>query len=83
MESEVKYVTVSIPKAIADEIDFLIGELGYWPSRSSFVRESCIKMIRDEVLRLRELGGSVEENVGRGKKKLAESVAVERERGGG
>lgn len=48
MESEVKYVTVSIPKAIADEVDYLIGELGYWPSRSSFVREACLEKIRVE-----------------------------------
>jgi len=56
MGSEVKYVTVSIPKAMADEIDVLIGELGYWSSRSSFIREACLEKIRKEVLRLREFG---------------------------
>ena len=49
------YVTVSIPVAIADDIDGLIGELGYWPSRGAFVREACIEKIRREQERLREL----------------------------
>lgn len=33
----------------------LIGELGYWPSRSSFVREACLEKIRVEMMRLGEL----------------------------
>ena len=49
------YVTVSIPVAIADDIDGLIGELGYWPSRGAFVREACIEKIRRERERLREI----------------------------
>ena len=55
MDKEVKYVTVSIPKAVADKIDLLIEEFGYWPSRSSFVREACLEKIRVEMLRLGEL----------------------------
>ena len=58
MEHGVRYVTVSIPKAIAEGIDQLIEELGYWPSRSSFVREACLEKIRSETLRLRELRDS-------------------------
>jgi len=50
-----RYVTISIPGAIADEIDGLIGELGYWPSRGAFVREACIEKIRLERNRLRDL----------------------------
>jgi len=53
-----RYVTVSIPKAIAGKIDFLIDELGYWPSRSSFVREACLEKISAEERRLRGLRGS-------------------------
>jgi len=52
------YVTVSIPVAIADDIDGLIGELGYWPSRGAFVREACIEKIRRERERLREIQGA-------------------------
>jgi Arc/MetJ-type ribon-helix-helix transcriptional regulator len=54
-ETSVKYVTVSIPQAIADEMDALIKSLGYWPSRGAFVREACLTKIRDEKRRLREL----------------------------
>jgi Arc/MetJ-type ribon-helix-helix transcriptional regulator len=53
-----RYVTVSIPKAIAGKIDFLIDELGYWPSRSAFVREACLEKISTEERRLRGLRGS-------------------------
>ena len=53
-----RYVTVSIPKAIAAKIDSLIEELGYWPSRSSFVREACLEKISVEERRLRGLRGS-------------------------
>ena len=55
MESGVRYVTVSIPRAIAENIDYLIEGLGYWPSRSSFVREACLEKIRVEMRRLEEL----------------------------
>jgi len=53
-----RYVTVSIPKAIAVKIDALIESLGYWPSRSSFVREACLEKNSGEERRLRELRGS-------------------------
>jgi Arc/MetJ-type ribon-helix-helix transcriptional regulator len=54
-EDSVSYATVSIPKAIANEIDILIELLGYWPSRSSFVREACLEKIRLEKKRAKEL----------------------------
>jgi Arc/MetJ-type ribon-helix-helix transcriptional regulator len=49
-----RYATVSIPKAIAEKINYLIDELGYWPSRSAFVREACLEKILGEERRLRE-----------------------------
>lgn len=55
MSRETKYVTISLPKAIADAIDELIEELGYWPSRGAFVREASLEKIRDERRLLREL----------------------------
>ena len=58
MSSISRYVTVSIPKAIARKIDYLIDEFGYWPSRSSFVREACLEKISREERKLRELRGS-------------------------
>ena len=50
-----KYVTVSIPQAIAEEIDALIQSLGYWPSRGAFAREACLTKIWEEKRRLKEL----------------------------
>jgi len=38
-EDSQKYMTVSLPRGIAAEIDHLIEELGYWPSRGAFVRD--------------------------------------------
>ncbi len=55
MASKSKYVTISLPIRISDEIDELIAELGYWPSRGSFAREACITKIREEKRMLREL----------------------------
>lgn|GEM_PF-3139120 len=49
-----KYGTVSLPMGIVREIDRLIEELGYWPSRGAFVREACLQKVREEWLRLRE-----------------------------
>ena len=50
-----KYVTISIPAALAKAIDELNEELGYWPSRGAFVREAVLEKLRDERLRLAEL----------------------------
>lgn len=36
-----KYTTVSIPKPLAEDVDALMEEVGYWPSLSSFIREAC------------------------------------------
>lgn len=54
MASKSKYVTISLPIRIADEIDILMEGFGYWPSRGAFVREACITKIREEKLRIRE-----------------------------
>ena len=54
MAEKSKYRTVSLPTGITDEVEHLIGELGYWPSVSSFVREACLEKIRREKKMLRE-----------------------------
>jgi metal-responsive CopG/Arc/MetJ family transcriptional regulator len=51
-----KYGTVSIPMGIIEQVDFLIKEIRYWPSRGAFVREACLEKIRLERNRLRERG---------------------------
>jgi len=45
--------TTSIPRSVADA-DELIEEFGFWPSYGAFVREACLKEIREERKRLRE-----------------------------
>jgi len=52
MATRKKYVTVSILQGIADAIDALIEELGFWPSRGAFVREATLEKIRAEQERL-------------------------------
>jgi len=56
MSGHRKYATVSIPMGIIKEMDRLIDELGYWPSRGAFIREAALEKIRDERKRLREIG---------------------------
>lgn len=56
-EKKRKYGGASIPMGILEEIDSLINELGYWPSRSAFVREACLEKIKRERETLRELRG--------------------------
>ncbi len=51
----VEFGAVSVPIPILEEIDKLIEELGYWPSRSSFVREACLEKIERERERLKRL----------------------------
>lgn len=51
----VEFGAVSVPTPILEEIDKLIEELGYWPSRSSFVREACLEKIEAERERLKKL----------------------------
>lgn len=49
------YTSVSLPMKIMRDVDRLIDEFGYWPSRSAFVREACVNKIRDEQRKLGEL----------------------------
>jgi len=56
MRERTRYVTVSLPVGIARDIDELIKETGYWPSRGgSFVREACLEKIWSERQKLKVL----------------------------
>jgi Arc/MetJ-type ribon-helix-helix transcriptional regulator len=55
MNKKRKYATVSIPTRIAEDIDRLIEELGYWPSKGAFVREACTEKIWKERRKIQEL----------------------------
>lgn len=54
-EKKRKFGTASIPMGIMEEIDALIEELHYWPSRGAFIREACLEKVRMERQKLREL----------------------------
>jgi metal-responsive CopG/Arc/MetJ family transcriptional regulator len=54
-KARVAFSAVSVPIPILEEIDSLIKELGYWPSRSSFVREACVEKIEREIERIKKL----------------------------
>ena len=60
MDGKVKYVTVSIPKPVADRIDYYIENLGFWPSRSSFVREAVLEKFDKESQKISSLRTVVE-----------------------
>ena len=45
MGPKIEYSTVSIPKRLAEKIDDIIEETGYWPSRSAFVRDAVLEKI--------------------------------------
>ena len=55
MGEKVKYVTVSIPRAVAERIDYYVESLGYWPSRSSFVREAVLDKFSRESQKIVQL----------------------------
>jgi len=55
LTTDKKYITVSISIKIIEDVDALVEELGYWPSRSAFVREATLAKIRDEQGKLVEL----------------------------
>jgi hypothetical protein len=38
-----RYETLLIPSGVAEAVERLIEELGFWPSVGAFVREACIR----------------------------------------
>ncbi|MBS7633922.1 ribbon-helix-helix protein, CopG family [Candidatus Bathyarchaeota archaeon] len=54
-KARVAFSAVSVPLPVLEEIDKLIKELGYWPSRSAFVREACVEKIEREIERMEKL----------------------------
>jgi len=39
------YASISLPLALLEQIERLIEALGYWPSKTAFIREACLQMI--------------------------------------
>lgn len=61
MSKKRRYVTISLPRGIAEDIDKLIEDIGYWPSKGAFVREACTEKLWRERKKLRELRTAEEE----------------------
>ncbi|GAH25029.1 unnamed protein product, partial [marine sediment metagenome] len=38
----------SLPKGLADDIQKIIDEFGYWPSLGAFIREAALEKLRRE-----------------------------------
>jgi len=45
---KVKYRKISLPRRLADDIQELMDEFGYWPSLGAFVREAALEKLRRE-----------------------------------
>ena len=41
-----EYTTVSLPRPLVEEINRIVGEIGFWPSTTAFVREACVEKLR-------------------------------------
>jgi Arc/MetJ-type ribon-helix-helix transcriptional regulator len=37
------YSSISIPTRLLKEIEKLVKELGYWPTKTAFIREACLE----------------------------------------
>ena len=46
--NKIQYKTASIPRRLADDVQELMEELGYWPSLGSFVREATLEKLKRE-----------------------------------
>ena len=43
-----RYVSVLLFRGVAEAVDELMGELGFWPDRAEFLREAALEKIRRE-----------------------------------
>lgn len=52
-----RYSSISIPTSIVGEIEKLVKELGYWPTKTAFIREACLEKMEKHRNALRNLKG--------------------------
>jgi len=43
---KVKWKTVSVPRDLAEDIQTVINESGYWPSVGAFIREAALEKLK-------------------------------------
>lgn len=39
------YRSISLPKTLLDEVGKVLEELGYWPTKTAFVRQAVLDML--------------------------------------
>ncbi|MFQ6080482.1 MAG: ribbon-helix-helix domain-containing protein [Candidatus Bathyarchaeia archaeon] len=39
------YSSISIPTRLLKEIEKLVKEIGYWPTKTAFIREACLEKL--------------------------------------
>ena len=39
------YSSISIPTGLIEEIEKLVKELKYWPTKTAFIREACLQKL--------------------------------------
>lgn len=52
-----RYSSISIPTSLIREIEKLVKEMGYWPTKTAFIREACLEKMekhRNELKKLQE-----------------------------
>lgn len=56
-ERRLRYSSISIPTSLVEEIEKLVKELGYWPTKTAFIREACLEKMEKHRKELRGLKG--------------------------
>ncbi|MFQ5710344.1 MAG: ribbon-helix-helix domain-containing protein [Candidatus Geothermarchaeales archaeon] len=44
-EKLVRCASISLPQAVVKQIDRIVEEFDYWPSRAAFIREACLEKV--------------------------------------
>ena len=39
------YRSISLPARLIEEIEGVVKELGYWPTKTAFIREACLERL--------------------------------------
>ena len=39
------YRSISLPTRLIEEIEIIVKELGYWPTKTTFIREACLEKL--------------------------------------
>jgi Arc/MetJ-type ribon-helix-helix transcriptional regulator len=40
-----RYLSVSLPASLLEEVERVVGELGYWPNKTAFIREAVMEKL--------------------------------------